>query len=242
MTDDRIDESIAKDPAAYDKAQKTAADYERKVVSDVLDAWIRQREHGFDMEHDLSHNDGELSFAAATYAIQQVPHPTPALLERPSPTWYELWPWEHSFYKPKTRRENLLRATAFLLSELTRLDAENSPFGSEENPMSDKPSPYDAGPGPLANSPRKVDSWRHHRSLHGAPPCTGLTEIIFWHRIGEGPQPPYETAVLLLAGDGVFRAMRDSRGTWFHCPLGYRGEIVNPLAWASWPEGPTTCD
>jgi hypothetical protein len=103
-------------------------------VSDVLDAWIHQREHGFDLEHDLSHNDGELSFAAATYAIQQVPHPTPEMLEWPSPTWYELWPWGRSFYKPKTRRENLLRAAALLLSEITRLDAENSPFGSEENP------------------------------------------------------------------------------------------------------------
>jgi hypothetical protein len=108
--------------------------------------------------------------------------------------------------------------------------------------MIDNPSPYDAGLGPLANSSRKLNSSRRRKSLDRVPPCTGLTEIIFWHRIGEGPQPPYETAVLLLAGDGVFRAMRDSRGRWFYCPLGYKGEIVNPLAWASWPEGPTTCN
>ena len=126
MTDDQINESMAKDPAAYHKARKCAADYERKVVSDVLDAWIHQRELGFDLEHDLSHNDGDLSRAAADYAL----HGTHYAKANGLPS---IWPWGDQ-YKPQDRRSNLVRSAAFLLSEITRLDAENSLFGSEENP------------------------------------------------------------------------------------------------------------
>jgi hypothetical protein len=32
------------------------------------------------------------------------------------------WPWEHAAWKPRSRRENLVRATAMLIAELDRVD------------------------------------------------------------------------------------------------------------------------
>ena len=104
--------------------------------------------------------------------------------------------------------------------------------------MSDRPSPYDAGLGPVSNSPGKLESSRRRRSLHNIPPCTGLTEIIFWKRTTEGPQVPRGRLLLCLTEQGVCFAQVDSGGvfrTSFHIP-------VKPLAWAEWPEGPTTDD
>jgi len=117
---------VSNSPGKLESSRKCAADYERKVVSDVLDAWIHQREHGFDLEHDLSHNDGDLSRAAADYAL----HGTHYAKANGLPS---LWPWGDGC-KPRDRRENLVRAAALLLSEIVRFDAEKGPFGSEDRP------------------------------------------------------------------------------------------------------------
>ena len=126
MTDEQINEQVAKDPAAYHKVRHDPTAYERKALSDVLDAWIDQRDSGFDLEHDLSHNDGDLSRAAADYAL----HGTHYAKANGLPS---LWPWGDGC-KPRDRRDNLVRAAAFLLSEIVRFDAEKGPFGSDDRP------------------------------------------------------------------------------------------------------------
>jgi hypothetical protein len=103
--------------------------------------------------------------------------------------------------------------------------------------MSDRPSPYDAGLGPLANSPRKLDSSRRV-SLHGTPPCSGLTEIIFWRRIGEGLSIPRNRLILVLTDSMVVPGECDSLGIFRNAA--YCIPIPHPIAWAEWPEGPTT--
>ena len=108
--------------------------------------------------------------------------------------------------------------------------------------MSERPSPYDAGLGPVSNSSRKLNSSRPRRSLDRVPPCTGLTELIFWRRIGEGLQPPRERMVLCLTETGVFSGVKDHAGDWWHFPRSYAGKIPNVIAWAEWPEGPSTCN
>jgi hypothetical protein len=37
-------------------------------------------------------------------------------------TFEQRWPWEHSAFKPRGRRENIVRATAMLIAELDRID------------------------------------------------------------------------------------------------------------------------
>ena len=121
--EDKTNESVTKDTAARHGDRYSPTFYERQVVSDVLDAWIDQRDAGFDLEHDLSHEDGALSFAAAAYAIRGMCHPRKLILHHDC---NELWPF-HDGFKPKGRRENLVRAAAFLLSEIARFDAEKGP-------------------------------------------------------------------------------------------------------------------
>lgn len=68
---------------------------------------------GWTPAHDDAHADGELSRAAATYALMDVHWDL-----RPG----RLWPWCFSWFKPRTRRENLVRAGALILAEIERLD------------------------------------------------------------------------------------------------------------------------
>jgi hypothetical protein len=96
---------------------------ERSVMADVAGAWLHQRRCGFNISHDMAHRDGELSCAAAAYATELISVPA-TIPEGSASTGGELWPWHIDEYKPRSRRENLLRATAFLLSEIVRLDVE----------------------------------------------------------------------------------------------------------------------
>jgi hypothetical protein len=66
---------------------------------------------GFDYGHDDQHTRGELATAAACYALG-----TPTL----SVVTY--WPWEKSWWKPKDRRRDLIRAAALIVAEVERLD------------------------------------------------------------------------------------------------------------------------
>lgn len=112
MTDDEINLSAAKDPEAYSKSRHTPTTSERKAIESVLEAWIHQRDKGFDLAHDLSHPDGALSLAASAYA-------THGLLPRRENTW----PFGDGF-NPEDRKSNLVRSAALLLSEIVRLEAE----------------------------------------------------------------------------------------------------------------------
>jgi hypothetical protein len=83
-----------------------------------LIAQERQRQidsEGFSIEHDDSHTDGELAYAAACYAS---PHPTENYYGTPhdwpfSPTW-----WKPS---PNNRIRDLVKAGALIVAEIERL-------------------------------------------------------------------------------------------------------------------------
>lgn len=69
----------------------------------------RQRqieEEGWTPEHDDRHANGELACAAACYVIGDA----------------ERWPWHKSWWKPRSRRSNLVRAAALIVAEIERLD------------------------------------------------------------------------------------------------------------------------
>ena len=85
---------------------------------DVLTERNRHAQLGWTLEHDDQHNMGELSQAAVCYALA-----TPLYLASSyAKVISKLWPWECSAWKPKSYRENLVRAGSFILAEIERLD------------------------------------------------------------------------------------------------------------------------
>jgi hypothetical protein len=78
----------------------------------------RQRQisvEGWTPEHDDEHDDGDMSAAAACYALHTEPIGNVG-------DYLRFWRWASSQWKPKDRRSNLVRAAALLLAEIERLD------------------------------------------------------------------------------------------------------------------------
>jgi hypothetical protein len=112
-----------------------------EVKTPALLAVIVERERqvlteGWTPEHDDEHGDGSLALAAACYAA---PMATKGKRETvdvsggrgETPVWGQqsftvpfLWPesWHATWWKPKDRRQDLVRAAALLLAEVERID------------------------------------------------------------------------------------------------------------------------
>lgn len=101
----------------------------------------RQRQidkEGWTTEHDDRHTDGSIADAAACYANPMAlsidgfgleinePDEETEKLEAQVPLG---WPasWSFHWWKPKSRRENLVRAGALIAAEIDRLDRINIP-------------------------------------------------------------------------------------------------------------------
>ena len=102
-----------------------------KAAIDILSERQRQKAK-YTFEHDDVQTDGQLSFAAAAYAVAGAS----AVYEddKVRPTKWDhsyiahvdrLWPWNWTYWKPKDRRHDLVRAGALIIAELERLDRAN---------------------------------------------------------------------------------------------------------------------
>lgn len=78
-----------------------------QAAIDVLAERRRQTdEEGWTADHDDEYTKGQLAAAATCYV-----------------TGFPLyWPWLRSWWKPTTRRRNLVKAGALILAEIERLD------------------------------------------------------------------------------------------------------------------------
>lgn len=84
------------------------------AANDVLAERNRQvSEEGWTPAHDDAHNRRELAQAAACYAYGE---------QIDTQTGCHLWPWSEHWWKPRSERENLVRAGALILAEIERLD------------------------------------------------------------------------------------------------------------------------
>lgn len=93
-----------------------------KATEDVLAERRRQIEgKGFDEEHDDGYSRNELARAAACYAVSDLLWKHEQItdnghLSRP------VWPWSSTWWKPKSPRQDLVRAAALLIAEIERMD------------------------------------------------------------------------------------------------------------------------
>jgi hypothetical protein len=66
--------------------------------------------------HDDTHSSGEMAYAAACYVLES----TPLGLDEVVRNAY--WPWHETWWKPTTKRRNLIKAAALIIAEIERLD------------------------------------------------------------------------------------------------------------------------
>lgn len=108
-----------------------------KAAQDVLAERARQvNAEGWDAAHDDEHGDGSLALAAACYAAPMATKGKSETVDGSggrgeTPVWTRkrfvvplLWPdsWHATWWKPKDRRHDLVRAAALLLAEIERMD------------------------------------------------------------------------------------------------------------------------
>lgn len=90
-----------------------------KALADVAAERHRQMEvEGWTPEHDDGHG-GDLLTAAVCYAQRRMDEDRFGVFANYAPA---AWPWDSSWWKPKDRRRDLIRAAALLVAEIERLD------------------------------------------------------------------------------------------------------------------------
>lgn len=100
------------------------------VIEEVRQERARQiNQEGWTYEHDDAHADGGLARAAACYAYPEVVTFAQEFLAAKGADGWKLkmaglprWPWDWSWWKPKGRRRDLIRAAALIVAEIERLD------------------------------------------------------------------------------------------------------------------------
>lgn len=89
------------------------------ALADIAKERLRQHNvEGWTPEHDDAHVSAELAMAGACYALASFLNTEHAL----NTTFTRYWPWDRKWWKPKTPRENLVRAGALIVAEIERLD------------------------------------------------------------------------------------------------------------------------
>lgn len=91
------------------------------ALDDIAAERLRQIEsEGWTLDHDDCHNKGELALAAAGYAqFAGASEMHRDFFAHRIPKW---WPWSASWWKPKDRRRDLVKAGALIVAEIERLD------------------------------------------------------------------------------------------------------------------------
>ncbi|MFN4288934.1 MAG: hypothetical protein ACK4E3_10620 [Brevundimonas sp.] len=115
-----------------------------QAAIDVLAERQRQIEvEGWTPDHDDEHRDGALANAAAAYAhCASLPDRlrkcvTGIYSISNNGTLRHLWPWASTWWKPTTRRRDLVKACALLLAEIDRMDRACARSAGQEGETND---------------------------------------------------------------------------------------------------------
>lgn len=88
------------------------------AIEDIAAERRRQIEvETWTVNHDDTHDTGEMARAAAAYALSAGPGSIERLSIIP-----RIWPWDWVWFKPRDRRRDLVRAGALIVAEIERLD------------------------------------------------------------------------------------------------------------------------
>lgn len=103
---------------AYHSARQRIAELEARVFTSAAHDVLAERQRqinteGWKPEHDDEHVEGQLSDAAACYALFATDQ------RRPVPAH---WPWSDDWWKQRGQRRDLVRAAALIIAEIERLD------------------------------------------------------------------------------------------------------------------------
>lgn len=98
----------------------------------VKDVWLERdrqiHDKKFSPEHDDTYTARQLIRAAVSYAQRAALSDEHRRLEQSRERIPHSWPWDASWWKPKDRRTDLVRAAALLIAEIERMDrAEGKP-------------------------------------------------------------------------------------------------------------------
>ncbi len=89
------------------------------AIDDIKDERRRQIEvEGWSAQHDDRHDQSEIAMAAACYALSG----NDVLVIGGISKAPLLWPWCKKWWKPASRRKDLIKAAALLIAEIERLD------------------------------------------------------------------------------------------------------------------------
>lgn len=89
------------------------------IVEDIRSERYRQIQHeGWSHSHDDKHDGGELAMAAGCYAFACAG----ASIRSQVDGLPLSWPWNKKWWKPTTKRRNLVKAAALIVAEIERLD------------------------------------------------------------------------------------------------------------------------
>lgn len=97
-----------------------------KVIQEIADERLRQMQvEGYSSRSDDYHSQGQMAGAAACYAKHTNAR---GWVFKSNPEDYQCepasgsWPWDEQHWKPKSPREDLVRAAALIVAEIERLD------------------------------------------------------------------------------------------------------------------------
>jgi hypothetical protein len=112
-----------------------------KAIQDILAERRRQVEvEGWSTQHDDMHSDASLALAAGSYCESAA---RPKLLARKAGAAFaipKLWPssWSRDWWKPRSPRQDLVRAGALIVAEIERIDRAAPTESSGTAPSLDK--------------------------------------------------------------------------------------------------------
>lgn len=101
---------------------------DRPVMDEIMDERRRQISvEGWSLAHDDEWRQGQLVFAAISYAVNTQPFAADQFNLRYAggDTITRFWPWGRKWWKPKNPREDLIRAAALIVAEIERLDRQS---------------------------------------------------------------------------------------------------------------------
>lgn len=96
-----------------------------KALKDIQAERSRQiNQEGWSQEHDDQYQFNELAIAAGLYALHAHDSSPAHFCSPPSS-----WPWNAEWWKPKSPREDLIRAAALIVAEIERIDRSSVSVG-----------------------------------------------------------------------------------------------------------------